>query len=149
MTLRLWMSHINKVNKTLLWDQDTVTVRMILALASLLWSINAINHPEAFGQPAYSALRAFGSIYVTYKVWSALFFLHFFASTWRIYDPVERKTWALVVNAYGLFIWLLVTISMNCAVGYVAVGTSVEWSLCMFASWALLRTGLRKETVTL
>lgn len=145
MTKREWIAHINMVNHTLLFKQDTVTIRMILAFASLLWGAAMLAWPQSFALPAYRVMAAFCA---NPKIWAFLFILHYFGVLWRIYDPTRRPTAALVVNSYGLAIWLFVTVCINLSIGFVSAGTATEWAMCAFAAWSLYRTGYSEETVS-
>ncbi len=129
--------HVKHVTRELLRFQDPRPIRMILALASLLWSMAAWRHPEAFDLPAYSFLRSFNREYLTSNMCAWAFFLHAVLVVWQTYDPTYRQKWALGINAYGLGIWTFVTVCVNISIGFLSSGTGAEWALVAAAGYAL------------
>lgn len=123
---------------------DAVTVRMILAISSLAFATALITQELPFTKEAYSIMASVGGN----ELWALVFALHFVATLWRFLDPVPRPKWALGVNAYGVFIWLFLTLSINFSVGYWAPGTAMECVMVALASWVLFRTARVPEPFT-
>lgn len=138
------VARFRHVTKALFWNADTTTVRLILALSSLLFCIGLIIPGADFTRPGFIVMADVAPQYV----WAAGFFAHFLGLSWRFLDPVPRITWALIINALGLLLWLTSSLCINFAYHTFAPGTSAELVLCFFAGWSLLRTGLRQETLT-
>lgn len=80
--------------------------------------------------------------------WAVAFLLHFAGTYWRMLDPVPRPKWALIINAYGVFVWGFMTISLNVAQGYWAPGTALECVMVSLSGWALFRTAKAPERLT-
>lgn len=140
--------HIKTVMRRIVWRSDATTIRLILATASALWAIGAWLHPQTFDHSPYSVLERLDFLHLTTNAWGVLFMLHFFGVMWRVFDPTRRVIWGLIVNSYGLAIWLSVTLSLTIAVGSLDVDTSTDWALCLFAAWALFKTGARDDLVS-
>lgn len=132
------------VTLTIFRNADTVTIRLLLAMASLGFAACLIFGNGVFERPGYHLMRKFGGE----GVWAALFILHYVGVVWRLYDPVERVRWALVVNSFGFVIWAAMTLCLNLSIGSITPGTALEWTLVGASGWALYRTGLSGETVS-
>jgi hypothetical protein len=131
------------------WYADTTTIRLQLALASLVWAFGLLLGPcdgiQCLG--AGKGLRNLQAV-ATLNVWAMMFILHFVGVCWRLIDQRARPRWAIFVNAYGLAIWVYGTISIILGLGRLTAGTSLELVTCFFAAWALCRTGLNEEIST-
>lgn len=151
---------------------DTTTIRLLLGCASagyavlLLWPM-LVPHIHAaycwafsmfhstcgptapmiplFDRPAYALMAIVPGGELT---WAALFMAHFVGVHWRVIDRVERVRWGIVVNVLGFAIWAYSTAALNIALGQILPGTALEWTLVLFSGWALYRTGLKRELVT-
>lgn len=119
---------------------DTLTVRLLLANASIIWGIGAILVPSTFLRNGYQIMHVLPN-----WLWAALFMAHGVGVYWRIFDPKHRTGWALFVNGLGLAVWLLSTILINLAIGDFVLGTSLEWIMCVASGWTMYRTGLKSE----
>ena len=140
-------SSIALTTRRIFFQADTTTVRLLLATASLGWTLvllgnNLLGEP-VMARPAYAIMH----IVCHDNVWALLFFIHFAGVTWRLYDPKPRPLAALLVNAYGFAIWTISTAAINIAVGFVPPGSALEWTMCAASAWALYRTGLQTEAV--
>lgn len=136
---------------------DTITVRLILAWASigysllLLWphAVNALHLTEVpvrtyFQRHTYQLMAVIASDWC----WAAAFMLHGIGVHWRILDPKERVHWGLAVNILGVLIWAYSTASVNIAWSNIGPTTALEWTMVVASGWALYRTGLTKELVS-
>jgi hypothetical protein len=132
------------VTRRVFLEADTTTVRIILAWASLVWAVSITFDHNTFARPAYGLIRQMGPSWV----WAVALTLHFVGVHWRIYDRRGRPAWGVAINAYGLSIWLCLTICMNLSIGAWAPSTAMEQVMCAFSAWALYRTGLRPEIVS-
>lgn len=132
------------VTKESLWNSDTVTIRVILASASLFFALALIGNSHMFDRPSYEVMKQYGTEYC----WAFAFFIHWLGVYWRLLDPMPRPHWALVVNTFGFTIWALMTLSINVALGSITPGTTLEWTMVAWSGLALYRTGLNKESLT-
>ncbi len=137
-------SRIKTVGRVVFWNADTLTVRLIMANASIVWCISLLVDPHTFNRPVYALMRTYGDEHQ----WAAVFLLHGLGVYWRLFDVKSRPTWALLINSLGLGVWLLSTVALNLAVNNINASTSLEWILCLASAWALYRTGLKGEIVT-
>lgn len=134
--LRYWHGVIQLV----FYRGDTITVRLLLANASIAWAIIVMLLPETFNRHGWELMRVF-----PHWSWALAFFLHGIGVYWRVFDSKQRTGWALAINGLGLAVWLLSTILINLAIGTIAASTSLEWIMCFASAWALYRTGLKSE----
>jgi len=130
--------------QTVLYEFETVTIRLILATASLFFGTALLSSNIPFSKEAYSIMAAVGDQWV----WGPVFMTHFFLTMWRLHDPKSRPKCAVAVNALGVFLWGFSTLSINVAVGYFAPSTAMEWVMVVLASWALFRTAKAPERVS-
>lgn len=140
--------HFKTTALRIIWKSDATTIRLILATASLMWAVGAWVRPQSFDAIPYNSLEwvAFGLFGP--KEWGAAFFLHFVGVVWRTFDPVHRVFWGLVVNTYGLVLWASVTLLLTWGLGRLSVTTATDWALCLFAAWALFKTGAPDDLVS-
>lgn len=136
--------------KLVFFTADTITVRLLLAWASIVYAMllvyPVISHGQSlFERPAYALMAIVPGSEWT---WAALFLAHGLGVHWRALDPVERVNWGLFVNSLGVFTWTYSTLSLNVALGAVLPGTALEWIMVFSSSWALWRTGLTRELVS-
>jgi len=150
MRTRLADRYCIQVAKLVFFTADTLTVRLLLAAASLGYAVLLL-WPDAWGgervfeRPAYALMAIVPGQEWT---WAALFLLHFIGVHWRALDPKERIGWGLAVNTLGVGIWAYSTAALNLANGTILPGQALEWTLVFAAAWALYRTGLSAETVS-
>lgn len=138
------MKVIERYVKPLLFQHDAVTIRWILATASIFYAAALVSSNIPFTREAYSIMAAVGEQWF----WAGAFFAHFAGTYWRMMDPVPRPRPALIINAYGVFIWAFMTISLNVASGYWAPGTALECVMVGLSAWALFRTAKGPERLT-
>lgn len=133
--------YIYTVCRGLFWHADTTTIRLILALASLVYATGLMLPGVDLSQPNFAIMRQT----MCKEGWALLFFLHWLGMSWRFLDPKPRVGWALFINSFGLLVWTVSTFTINRSYPVYAPGTSLEIVVCLFSAWALLRTGLKKE----
>jgi hypothetical protein len=136
--------HVRRVTHSVFQEADTSLIRCLLANASLVWSTFVWINPQVFNRPAYEIMRAVAPA----DVWGLAFFVHFLGVYWRTYDPIPRVVPGLIINGYGFIIWFFTTVSLNYYVGGLSPGTSAELVLCLSSAWALYKTGLKKELIS-
>lgn len=139
-----FISRAKTVSRIVFWNADTLTVRLIMANASILWALALVVDPTTFMRHGYEIMKTYGNEYE----WAAAFFLHGIGVYWRLFDIKARPTWALIINAWGLGVWLLSTLAINLAIKTLPASACLEWVLCFFSAWALYKTGLKGEVVT-
>lgn len=132
------------VTISILRNADTVTIRFLLGMASLIYTACLIGNSNIFDLPGYRLMNEMGSE----TFWAILFFAHYLGVVWRIYDPKERIGAALFINSFGFILWAVTTLFLNISIGSVTPGTAMEWTLVFASGWALYRTGLHGESVT-
>jgi hypothetical protein len=134
---------VKSVTLDIVFAPDTMTLRAILALASLLYGINLI---LASGTMSRTGFILMFNLMPNY-VWSGLFLTHFVGLSWKFLAEKPKVGIALAVNSLGFFTWFLSTLAINIDVfnkyGTLAPSTSLEIVVCAFAGWALFRTGKR------
>lgn len=144
-----WWLYVKLVARAVFTAADTSTIRLILAWASLLYAlvlvISMFVGQPTFSRPFFSIMAWFGNEWM----WSTAFFLHFVGVHWRIFDINSRPNWALTINGFGFIIWFVSTLSTNLAAQTLTPSTMLEWTMCAASAWALFRTGLKREVVTL
>lgn len=145
MSASTWFLYATYTTKRVFLGADTITIRLLLAWASFFSAISLALDSDKFERPAYAIVQMFG----TEHMWAAYFFLHFIGVHWRMLDPVSRPRCALVINAFGFAVWFVSTASLCWAVGNVGITTSMAFTLCIASGWALYRTGLQQEIVSL
>lgn len=128
----------------LLWEFDTVTIRMILATASACFATALLSSGQPFSREAYSIMEAVG-----HEVfWALAFLLHTIGTYWRLAEAKSRPKWALCINAYGAFIWSFATVSITVALGYLVPTLALAYVVVPLAFWALIRTAAQPERFT-
>jgi hypothetical protein len=147
---RPFTQHLKLTGLRLFWDMDTTTVRLILGISSYLWGISGLIAPRTFNLKALTLMSAMAP----WWTWCTLFIIHGVLVTWRFIDPKPRPRAALLVNTYGFLVWTTTTfmgsLSLSALEPSYAVNPlmAVEMVLCVFAGWALYRTGMTTEIVT-
>lgn len=123
---------------------DTLTIRVVLALASIIWAIALLLGTQTFERPGWKIL-AVVSPEIT---WAILFLIFPLASAWRMVTPTYSRFWGLVINSYGFAIWFFTTLATNLAIGAFSPSTSLEWTILVAQGYVVVMTGLKKEVVT-
>lgn len=138
------LPYMKYVTITILRNADTVTIRILLAMASVGFAGCLLLGNAVFARAGYHLMQKIGPEWF----WAVLFMLHFFGVVWRLYDPVERIGWALIINSFGFVLWAVMTLCLNISLGSITPGTALEWTLVFASGWALYRTGLHGEAVS-
>lgn len=131
-------------------EGDTVTIRVLLALGSVGWTIGLWLPLETFDRSLYAGMNwPFVRIGLSGRVaeftWGLIFLLHFIGVSWRLIDAVPRRGWAFAINSYGFFIWLVSTGLMASAFGEYAPHNAMNWVMVLASFGALCRHGLQRE----
>lgn len=148
--LRLWLlTHWLAFKDTfylVFFGADTVTIRIILAWASLISAGALFFDGDKFQLPAYEVVSRFGSE----QAWAFYFFVHFVGVHWRIFERSKsRPKWALAINTWGFSVWFVSTVGVVWSVGTLGIPTSIAATMCAASAWSLFRTGLGRDMVTL
>lgn len=131
--------------KMLFIEGDTTTIRVLLGVASLGWTIGLWVQPlGTFERPIFIWMRAVANEWV----WGGLFLLHFVGVFWRLIDTIERKNWAMAVNMLGFALWAASTSAQILAVGEYTPSTSLEIVATIALFVVMLRTGRNREIRT-
>ena len=127
-------------------------VRSILGVSSFVWAISVIIQPGTFDRPNFVHIKTFLGMteYLPAMwepeprtaeiIWGLMFFLHGLGLALIARYKPKTDTWPLLVNAYGLTLWMLTSLGLNWAVHAFSPGSSMEFTVCAFATWALYRT---------
>lgn len=132
------------VVRTLIWNADTTTFRLIFALSSLSIAGFMLLHPSSFDHQGFALMRRIAAP----QLWALLFAAHWALITWRFLDPKPRVRISLTINCYGFAIWMLYVVLQDLSLGYFAVNSSAERILVIFSFWTIVRTGTRYEAVS-
>jgi peptidoglycan/LPS O-acetylase OafA/YrhL len=127
---------------TVLYRMQPTGMRLILAWASMFTAI--IITISALCGTDYKTI----DFLVPQPVWGFAFFLHWFCVTWRINDLKKRVGWALAINSFGLFLWILATIASALDPEGYPHGLSACIALCIFSAWSLYRTDRTEEPIS-
>lgn len=138
--LRAWWRRLNAIAAA----TDTTTIRIILANASIAWTIALLLDPGAFDRRAFGLMKQFGNEHL----WASAFALHFFGVYWRLIDRRSRPVWAMFINGFGFLLWFISTAALNFAIGFFSPSLCLEVTMVAASGWALYRTGLQPEIVT-
>jgi hypothetical protein len=129
---RFYARYIN----SLLFESDTVTIRTILATASLFFGASVMSSSIPFTKDAYSIMAVIGNEWF----WGGVFIAHFISTMWLLQAPGSNPKASIVINSYGAFIWFYYTVSVVVAVGYWPPSIAMESVVGLLAFWSLIRT---------
>ncbi|MGI4776971.1 MAG: hypothetical protein ACRYGA_02440 [Janthinobacterium lividum] len=143
-----WWPYFKIITAKIIRDIHIRTVRLILALASVVLASLYVSYSvlygigwsetPLFGRNGYQLLRWIAPA----GAWAAAFYAHAFGVLWVIYARRTPKLLPLVVNLWGFIVWAVMTLSLNFGLGNLTPGTSLEWVMVGFSGWALLHTRL-------
>jgi hypothetical protein len=127
----LWMLH------QMIVETDTTFARFLVGLTSLLWGgIILTFHPPEISVQAYWLMNHAGGR----VVWAWCFVIHGCLALWRVFSRRDMPIVGLLVNAYGLLIWAMLTGSYSISTGHVQpiLGKDLVTTLMQF--WVMVRT---------
>lgn len=132
------MKRVRQIIKQLFLEFDTVTIRLGMACASLIFAGALWASPAPFTRDAYSIMEWVGPQWL----WAAAHIIYGVGTILLIATaPTKhRPKLAFFFNAWGFFIWSFYTLSVNVAVGYLAPGTALELIMSILLGWSLIRT---------
>jgi len=127
-------------------ETDTNTIRVLLAVSSLVFAVILWLPGDSLFQtrPAWQSMREVFSAFT----WGFLFFAHFVGVTWRQLDDIPRPRVAFLINAYGLLVWFVMTGMVTTQVGELSPGSALELTVLAAAFVSLVRTGHNDEKVS-
>ena len=132
------------ISRRVFWYAHPTTIRMLLGLSSLLFAVIMLVNPAVAEMRQYTLMMAV----MPGWLWVVGMLLHFVGVFWRIFDATPRVRWALAINLLGCYLWFTLTICVNVSMGGIIPGSSLEVITCLFAAWALIRTGIGKDVGT-
>lgn len=138
------ISGILHISRNVFWGAHPTTIRMLLALASMVWGLVLIFEANVLSNWPYQYMLTIAAPWV----WGLGFWVHFIGTFWRIFDRKSRVRWALFINGLGCFLWLTLTICINLRAGTFIPSSSLDAVTCVFSVWVLIRTGLGKDVGT-
>lgn len=128
------LAHIKAVTRRLFWESDTTAVHLILASASCGWCWSM------FFQDPPTHSQVFRLMFLIHPyIWGVAFALHIVLVNLCLYSEKYNKRCSIFVHSYGVALWLTMTLALNLAVKRFTPSTSLEWTICAFALWALFR----------
>ena len=127
-----------------MFDTDLVGVRIVLALAELIWSISLLWHGDTFERPTYQHMAAVA----TEEVWAGVFLLTAWVQWSLLLIGDFQCIHARVFAAWNSTLWIFVTVSMYLSVYPPPAAISGETALAFAASWILIRPWVYKGTAT-
>ena len=139
-------NHIRTTLRVLLWNTDTSILKVMLAIASAIWSFGLFSNPHIFTEfKSFELMRSMASPYA----WATIYGAHAMLLIWRLFDPVARLAWAQVINAIGIGLWWTVTISLYLSIRQFSPALGLDIATCLTTFWIFIRTGIGHEKVTL
>lgn len=138
------ISGIRDISRRIFWHAHPTTIRMLLGLSSLLYALAMFINPSVLQLPHYRIMMQIMPMWL----WIALMVTHFIGVFWRVFDTRPRVRWAIAINVLGCYLWFTLTIATNLSMGRFIPGSSLEVITCLFAAWALIRTGVGKDVGT-
>lgn len=123
---------------------DTTTIRVILAVASVGYTVGLWLPLHTFERKGYALMASISNEWV----WGGAFLAHAMGVFWRIIDVVPRNGWAFAINAYGFGLWFVVTGMIMESIGEYSPGVAMELTVLAAAFIALVRTGLNDEKIS-
>lgn len=137
-----FLVRLKETHNTIIYRMQPTVVRLMLALASLISAFIIVTSTLVSND--YKTI----DFIMPQQAWAATFFLHWIGTTWRIIDRQKRVGWALAINSFGLFLWIVATIATAIDSSGYPHGMAACISLCVFAAWGLFRTGIAEEPIT-
>ena len=135
------LRHCYATVRRLVVEGDTTTIRVIMAIASLLYAIGLLVPIHTFARPSFAGMQALMPDWA----WAVCFILHAVGVAWRLLDEVPRIAWAFAINAFGIAIWIMYTVLVTVTLGQYTPSTAMEITVLAAAIVALVRTGLNDE----
>jgi len=124
----------------LLWEIDTITIRAIMALASVIFAGFLMLSQNSMSPKAYDLMEWVGPRWV----WSAIFVVYGSVTIKLIWDDVKkgihRARSNLWTNLYGFIIWAFCLLSVWWSTGYLPPLMSLYFVCVPLLGWAAYRT---------
>lgn len=124
----------------LLWEIDTITVRYVMALASLIFSVFLMLSSSSMSPKAYDLMEWVGPRWL----WSAIFIAYGAVTIKLVWDDVKRGIHRaranLWTNLYGFVIWSFCMLSVWWSAGYLPPLTAVYLVMIPLLGWAAYKT---------
>lgn len=124
----------------LLWEIDTVTIRAIMALASVIFAGFLMLSQHSMSPKAYDLMEWVGPRWV----WAAIFITYGVVTIKLIWDDVKRGIHRaqsnLWTNLYGFIIWAFCLLSVWWSTGYLPPLMSLYFVTVPLLGWAAYRT---------
>jgi len=124
----------------LLWEIDTITVRFLMALASLIFAAFLMLSAHSMSPKAYDLMEWVGPRWM----WSAIFVGYGVITVKLIWDDtkkgIHRARSNLWTNLYGFVIWAFCLLSVWWSTGYLPPLMSIYFITVPCLGWAAYRT---------
>lgn len=150
----LRLRYLGAVCLRVFWYGDTVPIRVLMAVASLVFAALVLAYPDTFQRRAFVGM---GTVVTQFEigraigpgvVWAFLFGLHGVGVFWRIVEARQRIAWAVAINWLGWFVWSTEIVLTSVSLGEFPAGNALALPALLALSVALVRTGLNDEKVS-
>jgi hypothetical protein len=121
---------------------DTTSLRFLLAIASLLWSIFLFMPGDTFERPVYRIMARVGSE----ELWATFWLLHAVGVLWRVFATRKRVFVAYLLNSLGLVMYAGVAVAIYATrTEPFPAAIAPDLTLALIALWVMARTAINSE----
>lgn len=130
-----------KALRRVFWGGHPNTFLHFFAWASLSFAYELVEQSTSFKSHGYELMRVIAPA----QMWAAAFFIHGACIALIVARGHKvRVGIQLLVNCYGLFIWVVYIVLQDIAFGHAAINAATERVMIFYGFWALLRTGMNR-----
>lgn len=124
----------------LIWEVDTVTIRLVMAFTSIIFSGFLMLSRQSLDPKAYDLMEWVGPRWF----WAIIFIVYGVLTVWLVWDDVKRgihrAQWNRWTNLYGFIIWAFCLLSVCISTGYLPPLMSLYFVTIPLLGWAIVRT---------
>ena len=126
---------------------DTLPIRALLGVTSLLWALALFLPGDTLVRPVYHYMRIVaGDAWWSEHVWATAWALHGALLLYRTFADAKGKTFALLLNVFGLMLYFGALVAMFMTRTYpFPAALATDLSLAFAAFWLLIRTSVNSE----
>lgn len=134
-----WLVAVYNLHR-IFWKGDTEVVRMLISVASLMWSFLLFWPGDTFARPTYTLMAEFGSEHV----WGTLFLVQGLAGVFSILYNCKKICILVLDSILGCILWTGSCVAMVLSVYPPPAAISAEIIVAWFSWWLLLRLPIDK-----
>lgn len=138
------LNYIRLVLRKTLVSSDDVRIRWMMGLASIAWALTLWTQPHFLDRRFFEIMRAMMPAWG----WGLCFFAHGAGAMWRIFERRERIAWGLVVNGWGVAVWVAATVAQDIVGGWDVPSSTLEVFGCLFLLGSMVTTGSASKSTT-